>query len=35
MYRPVVADGCVGCGLCVEVCPHPSRPIWIVDRALA
>jgi ferredoxin len=22
----------VGCGLCVEICPHPSTPIWIVDR---
>jgi ferredoxin len=31
-YRPVVRDGCVGCGVCVEVCPHPSLPIWIVDR---
>ncbi len=33
MYRPIVrAEGCVGCGLCVEVCPHPSRPIRIVGR---
>ncbi len=32
-YRPVIEKGCVGCGLCVEVCPHPSVPIWIVDRA--
>lgn len=32
IYRPVVKNGCVGCGLCVEVCPHPSKPIWIVDR---
>ncbi|MDP6565691.1 MAG: 4Fe-4S dicluster domain-containing protein [Alphaproteobacteria bacterium] len=32
IYRPVVKDGCVGCGLCVEICPHPSKPIWIVDR---
>lgn len=32
-YRPVIKDGCVGCGLCVEVCPEPSLPIWIVDRA--
>jgi len=31
-YRPVVQQGCVGCGLCVEVCPHPSLPIWIVER---
>ncbi|NQV57067.1 MAG: 4Fe-4S dicluster domain-containing protein [Rhodospirillales bacterium] len=31
-YRPFIKDGCVGCGLCVEVCPHPSLPIWIVDR---
>ncbi len=33
-YRPDVKDGCVGCGLCVQVCPHPSLPIRIVDRAL-
>ncbi len=32
-YRPVVKRGCVGCGLCVEVCPHPSKPIWIVDSS--
>lgn len=32
-YRPLVRDGCVGCGLCVEVCPHPSLPIWIVARS--
>ncbi len=32
-YRPVVQQGCVGCGLCVEVCPHPSLPIRIVDRS--
>lgn len=32
-YRPVVNRGCVGCGMCVEVCPHPSVPIWIVDGA--
>ena len=31
-YRPMVREGCVGCGLCVEVCPHPSLPIWIVER---
>jgi ferredoxin-type protein NapG len=31
-YRPIVRQGCVGCGLCVEVCPHPSKPIWIVER---
>ncbi len=31
-YRPVVRTGCVGCGLCVEVCPHPSLPIRIVER---
>lgn len=30
-YQPVVHDACVGCGLCVEVCPHPSLPIWIVE----
>ncbi len=32
MYRPVVRQGCVGCGLCVEVCPHPSLPIRVVAR---
>jgi len=32
-YRPVVQQGCVGCGLCVEVCPHPSLPIWVVERS--
>ena len=32
VYRPVVENGCVGCGICVEVCPHPSKPIWIVAR---
>ncbi len=32
-YRPFVKSGCVGCGLCVEVCPHPSLPIWIVERS--
>ncbi len=31
-YRPAVKEGCVGCGLCVEVCPHPSKPIWIIER---
>jgi ferredoxin-type protein NapG len=31
-YRPVVLEGCVGCGLCVEVCPEPSLPIRVVDR---
>lgn len=34
IYRPVVKSACVGCGLCVEVCPHPSLPIRIVDAAL-
>jgi ferredoxin-type protein NapG len=33
IYRPVVASGCVGCGVCVEVCPQPSLPIRIVKRA--
>lgn len=33
-YRPVVLSGCVGCGQCVEVCPHPSLPIKIVDPSL-
>lgn len=32
MYRPVVQEGCVGCGLCVEICPEPSLPINIVKR---
>jgi len=32
-YQPVVQEGCVGCGLCVEVCPHPSLPIRIVERS--
>jgi ferredoxin-type protein NapG len=31
-YRPIIKQGCVGCGLCVEVCPHPSLPIWVVER---
>ncbi|MGJ8687283.1 MAG: 4Fe-4S dicluster domain-containing protein [Spongiibacteraceae bacterium] len=35
MYRPLVTDACVGCGLCVEVCPHPSLPIKIIRRDLA
>jgi MauM/NapG family ferredoxin protein len=33
-YRPVIKEGCVGCGVCVEVCPHPSLPIKIVPRSL-
>ena len=33
IYRPVVKQGCVGCGLCVEVCPHPSLPIRIVIQS--
>ncbi|UCE88105.1 MAG: 4Fe-4S dicluster domain-containing protein [Pseudomonadota bacterium] len=32
IYRPVVFEGCVGCGQCVEVCPEPSLPIAIVRR---
>lgn len=31
-YKPLVHKACVGCGLCVEICPHPSTPIWIVDK---
>lgn len=34
IYRPVVNSGCVGCGLCVEVCPHPSLPIRVVEKAV-
>lgn len=34
IYRPTILEGCVGCGLCVEVCPEPSLPIRIVDRSL-
>lgn len=33
-YKPVIKHGCVGCGQCVEVCPHPSLPIRIVDRSM-
>ncbi len=33
-YRPYIKEGCVGCGLCVEVCPHPSLPIKIVQRSV-
>ncbi len=33
MYRPVVQKECVGCGLCVEICPEPSLPIKIVKRS--
>lgn len=33
IYRPAIKPGCVGCGLCVEVCPEPSLPIRIVDRS--
>jgi ferredoxin-type protein NapG len=33
MYRPVIQEGCVGCGLCVEICPEPSLPIQIVKRS--
>lgn len=32
LYRPIVQPDCVGCGLCVEVCPHPSLPIRVVAR---
>lgn len=32
-YQPIVREGCVGCGLCVEVCPEPSLPIRIVERS--
>lgn len=32
-YQPYVKPACVGCGLCVEACPHPSLPIRIVERS--
>jgi ferredoxin len=32
-YRPIVKQACVGCGLCVEVCPEPSLPIRVVERS--
>lgn len=32
IYRPIVQQACVGCGLCVEICPHPSLPIRIAQR---
>ena len=32
---PVVQNGCVGCGLCVDICPEPSLPIKIVDYSLS
>lgn len=35
MYRPIVRQGCVGCGMCVEVCPHPRKPIRIADREMS
>jgi len=36
MYRPYVKEsGCVGCGMCVEICPHPSLPIKIVESGQA
>lgn len=34
-FRPVIQTGCVGCGLCVEICPEPSLPIKIVDYSLS
>lgn len=33
IYRPYIKTGCVGCGLCVEVCPEPSLPIRVVQRS--
>jgi ferredoxin-type protein NapG len=35
IYRPVVRQGCIGCGQCVEVCPEPSLPIRIVNHSLS
>ncbi len=31
-FRPFVRSACVGCGVCVEVCPHPSLPIRVVSH---
>lgn len=31
---PIVQNGCVGCGLCVQICPEPSLPIKIVEYSL-
>ena len=32
-YKPFVKDKCVGCGLCVEVCPHPFKAIQISPQS--
>ena len=32
-YRPFVKEGCVGCGMCVEVCPHPAKAIRIIPQS--
>jgi ferredoxin-type protein NapG len=32
-YQPYIKEACVGCGLCVEICPQPSLPIKIVERS--
>jgi len=35
MYCPLVKEkGCAGCGMCVEICPHPSLPIRIVEPSM-
>jgi ferredoxin-type protein NapG len=34
IYRPIVKQGCVGCGQCVEVCPEPSLPIRVVEPSM-
>ncbi len=31
-YRPVVEAGCAGCGVCVEVCPHPAKAVRVVPK---
>ena len=31
-YDAAFVAACIGCGLGGEVCPHPSKPFWIVDR---
>ena len=32
IYRPMVEAGCAGCGVCVEVCPHPAKAVRVVPK---